>query len=226
MPQCFRIIFADDEPDLVEALAEYFSDLGHEAEVASDGFALEAALRARPADLVILDLNLPGRSGFDLLRDPDLIGDTPVIILTGNQQALDRIVGLEMGADDYVTKPVDPRELAARAAAVLERRRGRPRSLVGFEVTCADLAAARVLIEGGRTELLSPGEVALIRAFAAHPHRVLSRDELIDLAPAGSSEALDRSVDTRVARLRRKLRTDRIVTVRGHGYRYEPPWTD
>lgn len=219
-----RIIFADDEPDLTEALAAYFEGLGHDTALACDGIALEAALRAGPADLVILDLNMPGRSGFDLMNGLEALRGVPVIILTANPDQIDRVIGLEMGADDYVLKPVDPRELAARAAAVLARRKGQMRLLVPFETTSADLSAARILLQDGATEALSPGEVALIRAFAAHPHRVLSREELIDLAPAETTEALDRAIDARVARLRRKLRTERLVTVRGLGYRYEPPW--
>ena len=109
---------------------------------------------------------------------------------------------------------------------MLSRRRGRAGALVPFETTSADLGAARVLLEGGQTEPLSAGEVALLRSFAAHPHRVLTRDDLIGMAPAESAEALDRSIDSRMARLRRKLRTERQVTVRGQGYRYEPPWQD
>jgi DNA-binding response OmpR family regulator len=218
-----RIIFVDDERDLAEALAEYFADLGHESVVATDGIALEAAL---PADLVVLDLNLPGRSGMDLLRDLDPLREAAVIILTANQDAIDRIIGLESGADDYVLKPVNPRELAARAAAVLARRQGRRRTLVSFETTSADLSAARVLLPDGGTEALSAGDVALIRAFATRPNRVISRDELIRLAPAESVEAFDRAIDSRVARLRRKLRTDSIVTLRGAGYRFDPPFPE
>lgn len=224
MPPRARIIFADDEPDLAEALAAYFDGLGHDTALAADGIELEAALRAASADLVILDLNMPGRSGFDLMNGLEALRGVPVIILTANPDQIDRVIGLEMGADDYVLKPVDPRELAARAAAVLARRKGQTRVLVPFETTSADLSAARILLQDGATEALSPGEVALIRAFAAHPHRVLSREELIDLAPAETTEALDRAIDARVARLRRKLRTERLITVRGLGYRYEPPW--
>lgn len=226
MPRGARIIFVDDEPDLVSALAEYFTDLGAVAEIARDGIELQAHLRAAPADLVILDLGLPGQGGLDLLSEADLMQGAGVIILTGNADAVDRIIGLELGADDYVLKPVDPRELAARARSVLSRRRGRAAPLIPFETTSADLGAARVLLDAGQIEPLSPGEVALIRAFVAHPHRVLTRDDLMALAPAESADALDRAIDSRVARLRRKLRTDRLVTVRGQGYRYEPPWQD
>ncbi len=226
MPPPARILFLDDEPDLVEALVDYFQGLGHDAAGFSDAFGFEAALRAGGADLVILDLNMPGRSGLDLMAEVEALRGVPVIILSALGDRIDRVIGLESGADDYVVKPVDPRELAARAAAVLARRSGRRRALIPFEVAAVDLAAARVLLQDGQTETLSAGEVAMLRAFASHPHRLLTREALIDMAPAESNEALDRSIDARVARLRRKLRTDRIVTVRGQGYRFEPPWQD
>lgn len=221
MPPRPRILFVDDEPDLAEALAEYFDGLGYQAETAFDGIALQAELKTGPVDLVVLDLNLPGESGFDLMG-LDAMQGVPVIILTANPDQIDRVLGLEMGADDYVAKPVDPRELAARAAAVLSRRTGRSRPLVAFETTAADLTAARILLLDGQTVPLSAGEVALIRAFATHPGQVLTRDDLITLAPAETSDAADRAIDARVARLRRKLQTDRIETVRGLGYRYQP----
>lgn len=221
-----RILFVDDEADLAEAFAEYFCDLGHDALALTDAIALEAALRAAPADLVVLDLDLPGQSGFDLIDGMAALQNVPVIILSARAEPIDRVLGLEMGTDDYVVKPVDPRELAARVAAVLVRRQGHTRRLVPFETTSADLTAARILLQDGATEALSPGEVALIRAFAAHPHRLLTREALIEMAPAETAEVLDRAIDARVARLRRKLRTERLVTVRGQGYRYEPPWRD
>lgn len=219
-----RIAFLDDETDLAQALAEYLADLGHETVVLTDGFALESELRARPCDLVVLDLNLPGRSGFDLLQEIEPLRDCGVIFLSGRAEPVDRVIGLEMGADDFLEKPVDPRELAARVAAVLERRMARARRLVPFETVTADLAAARLLCADGTTEPLSPSEVALLRVFADHPHRVLSREDLLALAPGQDFDALDRAVDARVARLRRKLGTDRITTVRGQGYCYQPPW--
>lgn len=220
-----RIVFLDDEADLAEALAEYLADLGHDTAIVADGLALETELQARPCDLVVLDLNLPGgRSGFDLLQDIEALRDCGVIFLSGRAEPLDRVIGLELGADDFLAKPVDPRELAARVAAVLERRAGRARRLVPFETATADLGAARVLLPDGATEPLSPSEVALLRAFADHPHRVLTREDLLALAPGQEADPFDRAVDARVARLRRKLGTARLVTVRGQGYRYEPPW--
>jgi DNA-binding response OmpR family regulator len=221
-----RILFLDDEPDLVDALVDYFQGLGHAAQGFSDAITFEADLRAHGADLVILDMTMPGRSGLDLMAEVEALRGVPVIILSALSDPLDRVIGLESGADDYVVKPVDPRELAARAAAVLARRTGHPRALVPFETASVDLSAARVLLQDGATEPLSAGEVALIRAFASRPHHLLTRETLIDLAPGDSHDALDKSVDARVARLRRKLRTDRIVTVRGQGYRYEPPWRE
>lgn len=220
------IVFLDDEADLAEALAEYFTDLGHEALVAADGIALEALLRSRAVDLVVMDLNLPGRSGFDLLAEVEALREVAVIFLSGRAETVDRVIGLELGADDFLSKPVDPRELAARAASVLARRGRGMRALLTFETTSADLALARVLRADGTTEALSGGEVALLRTFAAHPHRVLTREDLIAQAPAEDAAALDRAVDARVARLRRKLDTGWIETVRGHGYCFRPPWRD
>jgi DNA-binding response OmpR family regulator len=226
MPPPARILFLDDEPDLIDALVDYFQGLGHAALGFCDAASFERALQTGGADLVILDMNMPGRSGLDLMAEVDALRDVPVIILSARAGQFDRVLGLESGADDYVIKPVDPRELAARAAAVLARRTGRRRALIPFESAAVDLAAARVLLQDGETESLSAGEVAMLRAFASHPHRLLTREALIDLAPAETNDALDRSIDARVARLRRKLRTERIVTVRGQGYRFEPPWQD
>ncbi|MDT1062353.1 response regulator transcription factor [Paracoccus sp. CPCC 101403] len=217
-----RILIAEDEPDFASALAEFLQDLGYQTEIVATGIALDAALRAGPRDLILLDLGLPGRTGFDLLDDSDLIGRAAVIVLTGNPDAVERIVGLEAGADDYLVKPVDLRELAARIGSVLARRLGRQRQIVSFENASADLTAARILYPDGLTAPLSPGEVALIRTFAENPHRVLDRDQLLELAPAETTEALDRAIDSRIARLRRKLGTAQIVTLRGRGFRYEP----
>lgn len=217
-----RLVIVDDEADLAEALREYFCDLGYLASTAGSAWELEARLGREGADLVLLDLDLPGRSGLALLQDGAIPREVAVIVLTGNADRIDRVLGLELGADDYVQKPVDPRELAARVATVLARRQGRHRALVPFESVCVDLGAARVLYLNGSSERLSPGEVALVRVFSENPGRVLSRDMLMELAPAESDDALNRAIDSRVARLRRKLGTERIRTVRGHGYVLDP----
>ena len=223
MTPAARLLIVDDERDLADAFAEYLADLGHDVAVATSTWELESVLERQGADLVVLDLDLPGRSGLDLLREGVFPDGTAVVVLTGNPDAIDRVVGLELGADDYVQKPVDPRELAARIAGVLRRRQGRRRPLVVFETVSVDLAAARLLRDDGTAERLSPGEISLVRAFAENPGRVMSREELIDLAPAEDADAFDRSVDSRIARLRRKLGTETIRTVRGFGYVFDPP---
>ena len=223
MTSAARLLIVDDERDLAEAFAEYLGDLGHDVAIAGSAWELESALDRHGADLVVLDVDLPGRSGLELIRDGAIPEGTAVIVLTGNPDSIDRVIGLELGADDYVQKPVDPRELAARIAGVLRRRQGRRRPLVAFETVSVDLAAARLLRENGIAERLSPGEISLVRAFAENPGRVLSREELIDLAPAETADAFDRSIDSRIARLRRKLGTETIRTVRGFGYVFDPP---
>ena len=223
MAAAARVLIVDDERDLAEAFAEYLADLGYDVAIAGTAWELEARLERHGADLVVLDLDLPGRNGLDLIRDGTIPEGTAVVVVTGNPDGIDRVIGLELGADDYVQKPVDPRELAARIAGVLRRRQGRRRPLVMFEAVSVDLAAARLLRENGLSERLSPGEIALIRAFAENPGRVLTREELIDLAPAEIAEAFDRSIDSRVARLRRKLGTEAVRTVRGFGYVFDPP---
>ncbi len=223
MTSAARLLIVDDERDLAEAFAEYLGDLGYGVAVAGSAWELEAALERGSFDLVVLDVDLPGRSGLDLIRDGAIPDGTAVVVVTGNPDRIDRVIGLELGADDYVQKPVDPRELAARIAGVLRRRQGRRRPLVVFETVSVDLAAARLLRENGAAERLSPGEISLVRAFAENPGRVLSREELIELAPAETLDAFDRSIDSRIARLRRKLETETIRTVRGFGYVFDPP---
>jgi DNA-binding response OmpR family regulator len=223
MTSAARLLIVDDERDLAEAFAEYLGDLGYDVAIAGSARDLEAALERRSVDLVVLDVDLPGRNGLELIRDGAIPDGTAVVILTGNPDSIDRVIGLELGADDYIQKPVDPRELAARIAGVLRRRQGRRRPLVVFETVSVDLAAARLLRENGSAERLSPGEISLVRAFAENPGRVLSREDLIDLAPAEAVDAFDRSIDSRIARLRRKLATETIRTVRGFGYVYDPP---
>lgn len=220
-----RLVITDDEADLADALREYFSDLGYLVSVAGTAWELEARLAREGADLVLLDLSLPGRSGLDLLQSGAIAKDVAVIVLTASFDRVDRLLGLELGADDYVQKPVDPRELAARVSAVLGRRQGRWRALVTFETVCVDLSAARVLRHGRASERLSAGEVALVRTFAENPGRVLTREMLLEEAPGEDGDAFARAIDSRIARLRRKLGTTRIRTVRGHGYVYEPDRT-
>ncbi|MGL4285664.1 MAG: response regulator transcription factor, partial [Phreatobacter sp.] len=203
-----RIAILDDEPDWVEAVHEYLIDLGYDVDRLGAAWELEPYLARERPDLLILDIGLPGESGIDILIRTDLASDIAVLVLTGNPDPIDRVLGLELGADDYVQKPVELRELAARVAGILQRRLGRRRNLVVFETASVDLIAARVLKADGSTERLSAGEVALIRAFADSPGKVLTREEIMERAPAEDEEAFDRAIDSRIARLRRKLDTD------------------
>lgn len=223
MARYAKLVLVDDEPDLVEAFADYLSALGHEVRTASSAAECDLLLDREPADLVVLDVNMPGENGLDYLRRLRETRAMPVLVLTGVPDPVDRILGLELGADDFVLKPCDPQELAARIAGLLNRYRITTREVVRFEQATVDLTASRLLRIGQPPERLGPGEVMLVRVFAARPNILLTRDELMDLAPAESFDANDRAIDTRIARLRRKLATDAIVTVRGHGYMFVPP---
>lgn len=220
-----RIAVVDDETDIREMLADYLGGLGHEVATAGDGAALEALLAAGPApDLFVLDLNLPGRDGLEIARDLRARLDPGIVMLTAAGGLVDRVVGLEVGADDYLAKPFDLAELAARIAAVLRRRPGGA-SAAGprFGGFTFDLRDFCLRDAGGAAVDLSPMEADLVAAFATHPGRVLSRDELMQLAPPRDGESCDRSIDNRIARLRRKLERnpdfpELIKTVRGAGY--------
>jgi DNA-binding response OmpR family regulator len=218
-----HIVILDDERDLCDSLAEYLTRLGYVVTCCGAAWEFDTILAAGAPDLLLLDLNLPGENGMSILTRLGSKRTFPVIVLTGNQDLIDRVLGLEMGADDFVVKPVNPRELSARIAGLLNRQAGRVRTLVMFETSSVDIAAARLLKANGETERLSAGEIALIRAFSLNPGRVLTRDELLELAPAESEEAYDRSIDSRITRLRRKLDTNALQTVRGRGYVFHPP---
>lgn len=220
-----KVAVIDDEIDLQEALSEYLSDLGFDVKTAGSVQGCERLLADDVFDLIVLDLNMPGSSGLDYLGRLRDHFDGAVLVLTANTDSVDRIAGLETGADDFVVKPVDPQELAARISGILQRRGASRRELIRLERATVDLTASCLLQYGKAPERLGPGEVVLLRAFAHHPNIILTRNELIDMAPAESLEANDRAIDTRVARLRRKLDTEAIVTVRGHGYMFVPPFS-
>jgi DNA-binding response OmpR family regulator len=221
-----RIAVVDDEIDIREMLADFLGTEGHEVVVAEHADALDALLARGPRPvLFVLDVGLPGRDGFELARGLRARLDPGIIILTGAGDLVDRVVGLEIGADDYVAKPVELPELAARIAAVLRRRPAGPAAGEGapFGPFRLDLRAFCLRDAAGKAVDLSPMEVDLVAAFATNPGRVLSRDELMRLAPPRDDESNDRSIDHRVTRLRRKLEADPehpqlIKTVRGVGY--------
>jgi DNA-binding response OmpR family regulator len=218
-----KLLLVDSDPAVLRTLTAYLSALGHEVRTAGSTADCDLLLDRDTVDLVVLAIDLPGESGLDYL--PRLRGGRriPVLLMASVPDPVDRVLGLELGADDFVLKPFDPQELAARVSGLLRRYHATQRELVRLERVTIDLTAARLLRMGQPPERLGPGEIMLVRAFASRPNLLLSRDDLMELAPADSHDANDRAIDTRVARLRRKLDTESIVTVRGHGYMFVPP---
>jgi two-component system OmpR family response regulator len=231
------ILIVDDDLEVLALLKKFFVQHGYSVEVATDGASLWSAMERQAPDLIILDLMLPGENGLTLcqrLRQQYL---TPVIMLTAMSELSDRVVGLEMGADDYLGKPFDARELLARVRAVL-RRAGESRPLTG-QVLRPLIKFADWQLDLTRRELRSPdqvmiplsaGEFDLLLVFVEHPQRILTRELLLDLARGRSHEAFDRSIDVQVSRLRRKLefdskRVEMIRTVRNVGYLFTPSVT-
>ena len=218
-----QIILVDDEPDLASAFAEYLCDRGFDALTAACGADFDRLSKGGMPDLVVLDLMMPHEDGSAILSRIRAKSDVPVIIMSSADGMIDRVLCLEMGADDMVSKPADPRELAARIEGLIARRRGRAGSLVRLESVTIDLRAARILRDNGGEEQLGPAEMMLLRAFLDHPHELMTREQLIEAAPAGDRDAFRRSIDPRIARLKRKLATGWIELRRGQGYIYAPP---
>jgi DNA-binding response OmpR family regulator len=235
-----RIIVVDDEQHIREMVADYLNGQGFEAAAASGGAALDVMLAEGRPDLILLDVNMPEEDGLSVARRLRATGDIPVIMVTAADDVVDRIVGLEVGADDYVTKPFDLRELKARIRAVLRRGASRPAAAsdsaaqplegpvtVAFGRMMVDRAGRRLLRPDGIEEPVTAMEFDLIEAFLDNPYRVLSRDRLLDLAHRKNDDPFDRSIDIRVTRLRKKIEEDpakpqTIKTVRGAGYIYSP----
>jgi two-component system, OmpR family, phosphate regulon response regulator OmpR len=238
MAEPSHIVVVDDEPEIRSMLADYLGHAGFAVSSAEDGAALRRIVEQRPADLVILDLNMPGEDGLSLARWLRAHTEVGIVMLTAAGEVVDRIVGLEMGADDYIAKPVDLRELLARIRAVLRRlpAGGAPRAAaeptpitrrVRFGGCRLDLDAHKLYTAEGAEVPITSMEFDLLKAFAEHPNRVLSRDQLLDLAHNKNWEPFDRSIDIRIARLRRKIEADPakpqvVKTVRGAGYIFVP----
>jgi two-component system phosphate regulon response regulator OmpR len=234
MGRVHRIWVVDDDPELRRMLATYLGDQGYDVRTLADGAQLMARLEGQRPDLVVLDLMLPGEDGLTLLRRlRDGGDDLPVLMLTARADGVDRIIGLEQGADDYLAKPFLPRELTARIEAVLRRRGslagGLPRpegERVRFGPNEVDLAA-RTLEREGQAVTITSGEFALLAAFVEHPHRPLSRERLIELARGPACDTDSRSMDVQVSRLRRLIEPDPsrpryVQTVWGYGYVFVP----
>jgi two-component system OmpR family response regulator len=225
-----RILIVDDDRDIRTLLAEYLEGNGLAAQAVPDGAAMWKALESERVDLIVLDLTLPGEDGLTLCRSLRAQSNLPVIMLTARGDALDRILGLEMGADDYLPKPFEPRELLARIRSVLRRSAmpAQPADPVRaqrlrFGDWVLDLGARHLVGKSGVVVALSGAEFRLLKIFLEHPNRVLSREQLLDLTRGREADAFDRSIDLQVSRLRQKLADDArsprlIKTVRSEGY--------
>ncbi|MBI3525690.1 MAG: response regulator [Betaproteobacteria bacterium] len=231
-----HILVVDDDPALRELLAEYLGMNGMTVETLPDGAALQQALvRCRPG-AIVLDLMLPGEDGLSIareLRAHSAHADVPILMLSARGEEVDRVVGLEVGADDYLAKPFSPRELLARLRALLRRAHAMTAAVTAATQThrrfgpyVLDIATRR-LVRDDREIRLTGAEYDLLRVFTERPNRVLSRDGLVDLLKGFERGPFDRSIDIRVTRLRRKIETDPaaptyIRTVRGAGYLFNP----
>jgi two-component system OmpR family response regulator len=225
-----HVLVVDDDSEIRNLLREYLQKNGYRVTAVADGRAMWAALDAAGMDIVVLDLMLPGDDGLTLCRKLRARSELPVIMLTARGEETDRIVGLEMGADDYLAKPFNPRELLARIKSILRRARALPENLqpddartIHFSGWVLDIAARNLRSPDGVLVALSGTEYKLLRIFLAHPNRVLSRDQLIDLMLSRDATPFDRSIDVQVSRLRHRLGEDPkepgiIKTVRGEGY--------
>jgi len=222
-----HILLVEDDARLAGLTREYLERHGAAVEAVADGEAALAVARRRRFDVVLLDVMLPGKSGFDVCREIRALSDIPIIMLTARGEEADRVLGLELGADDYVPKPFSPRELLARIQALLRRTRA-PSGPRSPAVEIADLTldpASRTATLGGRPLELTAYEFSLLYALAERAGRVLSREQLMDLAKGNCEEAFDRSIDVQISRLRQKLgddprRPQRIKTIRGMGYQF------
>ena len=224
----------DDDPELRQMVGTYLIDQGYDVRCLSDVKQLEARLEFQRPDLIVLDLMMPGDDGLTALRRlRDAGDDLPVVMLTARGDGVDRIIGLEQGADDYLGKPFLPRELTARIEAVLRRRSSIPAGTpladgaqVNFGDNQLDLAA-RTLVRQGTTQVITSGEFSLLAAFVQHPHRPLSRERLIELARGPESDTDSRSMDVQVSRVRKLIEDDPsrpryVQTVWGYGYVFVP----
>ena len=224
------ILLVDDDPKLIELLARYLDKEGFRVRTARDGADMDVQFAAVRPDLIVLDLMLPGEDGLSIARRLRGGSDVPVIILSARGSELDRIVGLEVGADDYLAKPFNPRELLARIRAVLRRQRPLAAEPVSTRVAFGDFVLdldAQRLLRHGREVDITAGDFALLEVLATHPNRVMTRDQLVDRLKGYDRSPYDRSIDVRVTRLRKKIETDPanpvyLRTVWGRGYMFTP----
>lgn len=233
-----HVAVVDDEADARAMIGDYLRLHGFDVVLCEGGSALRAHLARRTPDLVVLDLNMPEEDGLSIVRDLKARTSIPIIMLTATASAIDRVVGLELGADDYLPKPCELRELVARVRSVLRRAQGAPRAAeaspaspdsprVRFGTKWLEIDALRLRDDDGVEQALTRSEYDLLKAFADHPKRALSRERLLDLADARDPDAFDRAIDVRINRIRKKIEPDPanprfIRTVRGLGYVFRP----
>ncbi len=225
-----HILIVDDDAEIRTLLREYLHKQGYRVSTAANGREMRAAMNPARPDLVILDLMLPGEDGLSLCRDLRAASDLPVIMLTARGDEADRIVGLEMGADDYLPKPFSPRELQARIKSVLRRARALPDNLKPDEAAAfrfagwtLDIATRDLTSPAGVVVALSGTEFRLLRVLLDHPNRVLTRDQLVDFMMSRDASPFDRAIDVQASRLRHRIGDDArepllIKTVRSQGY--------
>lgn len=235
MPSAPHILIVDDHREIRDLVLRALNKDGFRVSAAADGRAMEKIMADSRIDLILLDLMLPGEDGLSLCRKLRTKSDIPIIMLTAKGEEIDRVIGLEMGADDYLAKPFGSRELIARIKAVLRRSQEnmtkeptepRPKSYY-FDHWILDTGSRALIRDDGVALPLSTGEYDLLIAFVERPQRMLNRDQLLDLARGRSAAGLDRSIDTQVSRLRKKLEIDSadpqiIKTVWGGGYIFTP----
>ncbi len=238
MSQQQHIFVVDDEAAARDMIGDYLKMQGFTVTLCDGGPSLRAAVAKTLPDLVVLDLNMPEEDGLSLIRFLKQSGNIPIIMLTATASPIDRVVGLELGADDYLAKPCELRELLARVRSVLRRSAapaatptGTPNRTVKLGTKWLDLDGRTLSDAEGNEHPLTASEFSLLKAFAENPKRVLTRERLLDLAQARDSEAFDRAIDVRITRIRRKIEPDpahpRVIrTVRGAGYVFSPEGTD
>jgi two-component system OmpR family response regulator len=231
-----HILVVDDDPKIRRGLGTFLTEQGVRVTLAGDGREMDAKLAASKIDVVVLDVMMPGEDGLSILRRLRSDSKVPVILLTAVAGETDRIVGLELGAEDYVCKPFSPRELLARIRVVLRRSenddsekvsREKVPTRLTFSGWAFDIRARTLVSPAGVLVDLTSGEFDLLQAFVEHPNRVLNRDQLLDLARGRASLTVDRAIDVQVMRLRRKIESDAqnpkiIKTVRNSGYIFTP----
>jgi two-component system OmpR family response regulator len=231
MVTMLSILIVDDDVQIRQLLRDYLSGFGMSVFDVADGKAMAAALENRSFDLVILDLMMPGEDGLSLCRGLRTKSDIPILMLTARGEAMDRVIGLEVGADDYVVKPFEPRELVARIQTILRRTRGSRASIkeqkeAGFMGWRLNYILRQLVSPAELVIPLSNAEFRLLTVLVEHPNRVLSREFLLDEARGRNMEIFDRSIDILISRLRQKLNDDPrtpslIKTVRGEGYLFD-----